>query len=182
MQDRQADRPKTGSSVGKSFGLKRLGTVINRRKSMHPYDHAASPDRKKSSSNLGPFKRRNKEKAEASDMPPARSVEDRNTPETARPGSEPAPSATREPLPAVKENGTAAEEPSTSPAGKSLVNGAASSSGSKLQEPLQPTPAADRNSVTETSSSKPTTDGQGFSIPPIAATDPITLAEQEAAL
>jgi len=181
VQDRPSDRPKTGSSVGKSFGLKRLGTVINRRKSMHPYDQAGSPERKKSSSNLGPFKRRHKEKAEPSDPTPIQSLEDRSISETARPDSEPTRSAVRETLPVVKENGVTGEESSTSQIGSGLVNGAESSSGSKLQEPLQPTPAPDRKSSAEIPS-KPATDGQGFSIPPIAATDPITLAEQEAAL
>lgn len=148
---------------------------------MHPYDQTISPERKKSSSNLGPFRRRTKEKLDTSDLQPVQSNEERRFSEVTRPESAPGPSA-QEPLSPVKENGTAAEEPPPSQAGLGLMNGTEPSGDSKLPEPLLPSPPpVNRSSMVEFPTSKPATDGQGFSVPP-PATDPITLAEQEAAL
>lgn len=155
---------------------------MNRRKSVHPYDQALSPEKKKSTSNLSPFRRRTKEKLDSADLEPVQSLEERRLSEVARPGSGSASGAPQlGPLPSVIENGTSAEETAISQAGLGLVNGAETSSAPKLQEPLVPIPSPVKRSSMVEPFSKPATDGQGFSVPP-PATDPITLAEQEAAL
>lgn len=155
---------------------------MNRRKSTHPYDQALSPEKKRSTPNLSPFRRKTKDKLESTDLEPVQSLDERRLSEVTTPGSRSATGAPQlEPLPSVTENGAAAEPTSTSQAGLGLVNGADTSSAPKLQDPLVPMPSpVNRSSMVEPFS-KPTTDGQGFSVPP-PATDPITLAEQEAAL
>lgn len=158
--------------------------MINRRKSGLPYDHSAAEERKKSSSNLGPFKRKNKEKEARrhTEVQPTQSPDERRLSEATRPGSQSAPSIPSESVPPIKTNGTAEKESSTTRSGLGLVNGTEVPSSPKLQEPLQPTPSTSDRPVSGIDiAPKPDTDGEGFSIPP-AANDPITQAEQEAAL
>jgi hypothetical protein len=158
--------------------------VINRRKSGLPYDHSAVEERKKSSSNLGPFKRKNKEKEarRTAEVQTTQSPNERRLSEVTRPDSQSAPSIPSESVPPIKTNGTAEKESSSAPSGLDLVNGTDTPSSPKLQEPLQPTPSTAERPISSIDiTPKPTTDGEGFSIPP-AANDPITQAEQEAAL
>ena len=158
--------------------------MINRRKSGVPYDHSTMEERKKSSSNLGPFKRKNKEKEarKPAEVQPTQSPNDRRLSEPTRSGSQSAPSIPSEPVPPVKTNGTADKESSATRSGLGLVNGTEPPSSPKLQEPLQPTPSASDRPISGIDiAPKPATDGEGFSIPP-AANDPITQAVQEAAL
>src|SRR2546430_4742456 len=99
-----------------------------------------------------------------------------------RPGSQSAPSIPSEPVPPIRTNGTTEKESPAVRSGLGLVNGTEAPSSPKLQEPLRPTPSTTDRPVSGIDiAPKPATDGEGFSIPP-AANDPITQAEQEAAL
>ena len=155
--------------------------MINRRKSTIPYDQSISEERKKSSPSLGPFKRKQKEKEvrRPAEVQPSQPLNERRLSQITRPDSQSAPSIPSEPVPPAKTNGTTEEETPAALTGLGLVNGAETP---KPQEPLQPTPStADRPLSSTDIAPKPAADGQGFSVPPVA-NDPITQAEQEAAL
>jgi hypothetical protein len=147
------ERPKSGFG-----GLKRLGTVISRRKSTHPYGQSFSPERKKSSSNLNsstfsPFKKRSKEKHATMDFraPPSPNAR-RLSESVARTGSQAseaiASSQIDRPRPSsAQPNGTSPEGAVEGGASLGLVNGAQSLTTPQLPEPLQPTIATPSSQV-----------------------------------
>ena len=140
VQGRPERPERTKSGFG---GLKRLGTVIGRRKSTHPYGQSRSPERKKSSSNLSssgfsPFKKRSKDKQQT-EAPAQPSSSSRRLSETAAPRlPEMAQPLGLDMSPSEHPNGTVPEAPEVE---SGLVNGAKSVA-PQLQEPLQPTVAS----------------------------------------
>jgi hypothetical protein len=139
MKTEKSDKP------GK-FGLKRLGTVIGRRRqSTNPYSQSRSPERKKSSSDVrSPFSRfTRKESHQQLDTVPsppqtAQSAIDEpsgsRSPDTGVPQLEPITTISSRGL-----NGTNLETVNENGDAPGLVNGSQGAS-SGLQEPLQPAP------------------------------------------
>ncbi|KAI9809457.1 MAG: hypothetical protein M1827_006837 [Pycnora praestabilis] len=172
-------------------GLKRLGTVIGRRKSTAPYGRASSPE-KRSTTGFRPFGGR--ADSSSKDIPRLPSPEVASSKVTAttptqdrlpmqeRPQTQDRPSTQRnDTQPTLNEtrgiqettNGdTIAPVPAEPFASPNAANGFGGSGTSQLQEPIQPQPRA------------PTDEGQrdaeGFTIPP-SGTDAISQAQQEAA-
>ncbi|KAF2402419.1 hypothetical protein EJ06DRAFT_507266 [Trichodelitschia bisporula] len=137
------DRPdKARPSFG---GLKRLGTVIGRRRqSTHPYGPSMSPERKKSSSNIGNAfghfgkKKEAHQPADSQLAPPPAQAQAESSP---RP-SDSMPSPELEHAAPERVNGTTTllESVAESDTLPGLSNGTQDAP-PKLQEPLQPTPA-----------------------------------------
>lgn len=141
--------PRSRSTVqeqkhGGLHGLKRLGTVLGRRKSTAPYARTSSPDRKSSSPNLGAafssFGSRGNKSRDADHRPasPSRLAESQipSSPETslsiASPDRRPSASADRT-------NGISPVPEDEGPKDPDMINGGQSSGLPQLQEPLQPT-------------------------------------------
>ncbi|KAF1809058.1 hypothetical protein P152DRAFT_461918 [Eremomyces bilateralis CBS 781.70] len=148
-------------------GLKRLGTVIGRKRQSTIYSSNTStvPQERKSASNLhhsfSPFSRRNRDKAPIPEEP-----------SPSLPSHEPEPPPSRQemttsPVLSEKPNG----EPNLPHVTSPTVNGTQPDSTSPLQAPVQP----EAISLPELPR-----DADGFSVPPSSA-DPISQAEQEAA-
>ncbi|KAK1917849.1 hypothetical protein P3342_000566 [Pyrenophora teres f. teres] len=162
--------------------LKRLGTVLGRRKSAHPYGRAASPERT-SSSNLGSAFGgfgKGKSKDRENQASSLSSTAERPTSPLRRLSQRPSisqrsdsPSLTRQASTDGGPNGTIPES-STETETPNPVNGTAPVQESipELKEPLSPPP------IVETQP-EPEKDAEGFSVPP-SAIDAITEAEREA--
>lgn len=163
--------------------LKRLGTVLGRRKSAHPYGRAASPERN-SSANLGSafggFGKGKSKDRENQGGSPLTSTAERPISPLRRLSQRPSisqrsdsPSLTRQASTDGGPNGTIPES-STDAETPNAVNGTAPVQESipELKEPLSPPP------VVETQP-EPEKDDEGFSVPP-SAIDAITEAEREA--
>ncbi|KAF1963506.1 hypothetical protein CC80DRAFT_486879 [Byssothecium circinans] len=186
----QADDDKSSKSGSvpepkhSSNPLKRLGTVLNRRRqSVHPYGRASSPERKSSSNNLtsgfpsfGKGKAKDRDAGEGSSnrpVSPLRRLSSRNSTSRASDVSG-SPKQTRKSS-SDHPNGTtlepaAANEQINSP----TVNGTAQDTIPELKEPLSPPQPAETQP-------EPEKDAEGFSVPP-SAIDAITEAEREAGL
>jgi hypothetical protein len=136
---------KSSEKAGK-FGLKRLGTVIaRRRQSANPYAQSRSPERKKSSSDVrsSPFSRFTRKEShqqlETVPSPPRTAYSSVDEPSASR-SSDAAPQL--EPITSISStpvNGTSLETVNETEHTPHLVNGTKSSSAG-LQEPLQPIP------------------------------------------
>ncbi|EDU41337.1 fes CIP4y domain-containing protein [Pyrenophora tritici-repentis] len=162
--------------------LKRLGTVLGRRKSAHPYGRTASPERT-SSSNLGSAFGgfgKGKSKDRENQTSSLSSTAERPTSPLRRLSQRPSisqrsdsPSLTRQPSTDGGPNGTIPES-STETETPNPVNGTAPVQESipELKESLSPPP------IVETQP-EPEKDAEGFSVPP-SAIDAITEAEREA--
>lgn len=130
-------------------GLKRLGTVLGRRRqSAHPYGRASSPERK-SSSNLGAafggFGKGKSKERDAQNLSPDRPVSPARRQSTPRPSdASGSPKQTRKSN-NDRLNGTASPEPPIeSIPGPSTTNGTTQDSIPELREPLSPPPAAEQ--------------------------------------
>ncbi|KIW02971.1 uncharacterized protein PV09_05632 [Verruconis gallopava] len=181
FQDRPERPPITSeksSEKGSKFGLKRLGTVIaRRRQSTNPYAQSRSPERKKSSSDVrspfGRFARKEHSHQPLETVP--------SPPRTANSGFEETPASRSsnappqmEPLTNVTSDGTNGTNLETVHEQSTMsepVNGTANAPVGVLQEPLQP------SSVTY----EPPKDEHGFTIPPPSHRDPMQQALAEAA-
>ncbi|KAL0254946.1 Suppressor of Profilin deletion [Diplodia seriata] len=164
---------------GGLHGLKRLGTVLGRRKSTAPYARASSPDRKSSTPNLGAafssFGSRGNKSRDADHRPasPSRLAESQipSSPEASESITSP---VRRESASVDRTNGISPvleDEPKDS----EMMNGGQSSGIPQLQEPLQPT-------TSSTASLEPQKDADGFTVPAASATsDLFAQAEADAA-
>ncbi|KAJ5055139.1 Muniscin C-terminal mu homology domain-containing protein [Bipolaris maydis] len=183
--DNRSQKSASAQDKQSSNPLKRIGTVLGRRRqSTHPYGRAASPDRK-SSANIGSaFSGFGKGKSKDRDnqiptLPPMAerptsplrnsqrpsTSQESDTPNlTQQTSSEPAPNGT---APKLSEAEKETEAPNA-------VNGTSS-----VQEPIpelnEPVPA----STTTETHTEPGKDAEGYSVPP-SALDAITEAEREA--
>ncbi|KAB2579905.1 Saff domain-containing protein [Lasiodiplodia theobromae] len=164
---------------GGLHGLKRLGTVLGRRKSTAPYARTSSPDRKSSSPNLGAafssFGSRGNKSRDADHRPssPSRLAESQ-LPSSPEAGESIASPDRRGSASADRTNGIS-PVPEDEPKDSEMMNGGQSSGISQLQEPLQPTTAS---SVPL----EPQKDADGFSVPAASATsDLFAQAEADAA-
>ncbi|KAF2711350.1 hypothetical protein K504DRAFT_522651 [Pleomassaria siparia CBS 279.74] len=172
-------------SSGGLQSLKRLGTVLGRRRqSVHPYGRAMSPERK-SATNLatnigssfpgfGKGKAKEREPPGSSSGPPASpsrrlSLISRNSDASGSPKQTRRSSGDKD-----KTNGTGIDQTNDTGPSSSLVNGTAQESIPELKEPLSPP------SVPELTT-EPEKDSEGFSVP-APLVDPITEAEREAGL
>lgn len=165
---------------GGLHGLKRLGTVLGRRKSTAPYARTSSPDRKSSTPNLGAafssFGSRGNKSRDADHRPssPSRLAESQlpSSPEATSSITSP----DRRPSASVdRTNGISPVLEDEGPKDSEMMNGGQSSGIPQLQEPLQPTTSA-------SISPEPQKDAEGFSVPAQSATsDLFSQAEAEAA-
>lgn len=171
----QEEKKKGGLS-----GLKRgLGTVIGRRRqSIHPYQQNASPERKKSSNNIGSafgrFRQSHQQIGEQHlSPPPTGRTFSSDGPESPRASNEPPPNLERvASYTSDRANGTPLQSVAETNGSTGLTNGAASGSHSALPQPLMPSAPI--------SSSEPPKDDEGFSLPSTSI-DPIQQAINEAA-
>jgi hypothetical protein len=179
---------KSGSAQEKqsSNPLKRIGTVLGRRRqSTHPYGRAASPDRK-SSANIGSAfsgfgKGKSKDRDnQVSSLPstaerPTSPLKNFQRPSTSQ-GSD-SPGLTQQTSSEAAPNGTIPSssvetEKETEP--PSAVNGTAS-----VQEPIPEINEPMVAPTTTETQSEPSKDAEGYSVPP-STLDAITEAEREA--
>ncbi|KAK7712869.1 Suppressor of Profilin deletion [Botryosphaeria dothidea] len=132
---------------GGLHGLKRLGTVLGRRKSTAPYARTSSPDRKSSTPNLGAafssFGSRGNKSRDADHRPssPSRLAESQlpSSPEATSSITSP----DRRPSASVdRTNGVSPVLEDEGPKDSEMMNGGQSSGIPQLQEPLQPTTSA----------------------------------------
>ncbi|KAF2147093.1 uncharacterized protein K452DRAFT_347932 [Aplosporella prunicola CBS 121167] len=167
---------------GGLHGLKRLGTVLGRRKSTLPYARASSPERK-SSANLGSafssFGSRGTKSRDVNEHRPSSPsrLAESQIPSSPEP-SEPLASPERSRQSADRTNGvsTIMEDDRTSEG--DLINSGQPSGLPSLQEPLKPISPASPASV----SPEPQKDDEGFSVPSSSVTaDLFAQAEQDAA-
>ncbi|EMD66809.1 hypothetical protein COCSADRAFT_138859 [Bipolaris sorokiniana ND90Pr] len=183
--DNRSQKSASAQDKQSSNPLKRIGTVLGRRRqSTHPYGRAASPDRK-SSANIGSaFSGFGKGKSKDRDnqiptLPPMAErptspLRNSQRPSTSQESDTPnlTQQASSEPAP----NGTA---PKSSEAEKETEAPNAVNGTSSVQEPIpelnEPVPA----STTTETHTEPGKDAEGYSVPP-SALDAITEAEREA--
>ncbi|KAF2835716.1 hypothetical protein M501DRAFT_941406 [Patellaria atrata CBS 101060] len=181
--DGSSQRSGSEQRHGGLHGLKRLGTVLGRRRqSVHPYGRGSSPERKSSSNLASSFGAFGRSAGKSKDLPPPQESpqaspsrqlsETRATPSSPRQSdSTSSPKQKRRSIDHI--NGTLANsaEPGSS---SGVINGekAPELPVPSLLEPLQPTkPSSANNDLPK--------DAEGFSIPP-SGSDAISQAEQEA--
>jgi hypothetical protein len=151
--------------------------IGRRRQSTHPYQQNVSPERKKSSNNIGSafgrFRPSHQQIGEQHlSPPPTGRTFSSDGPESPRASNEPVPNLERiASFTSDRANGTPLQSVSETNGSTGLTNGATGSH-SALPEPLIPSAPA--------SSSEPPKDAEGFSLPS-SSIDPIQQAMNEAA-
>jgi F-BAR domain only protein len=147
LANRIAVEEKGQKSAGRS-GLKRLGTIMSRRRSHMPYARSGSPERKKSQTNLGASlfgKGKSKESQPIPESPgsPPRRLSEVQSLSASRPSDvSGSPKAVRRTSTEKSKALVGDDVGEAGPSGSTdFINGTGSQASSlpKLQEPLQPT-------------------------------------------